>query len=309
MEMSVGMSRPEPSASICIEGWQGATMISGKQIGQIVDALLSAFPTRTDLAMLVTIELDEHLDAITTASNLRADVFALVQWTIARNRLNELIAGARRQNPGNAQLRALPAQFEAASMPQGEEERGRGGDSYAVGTAINSAVGPQGRVINTYGGGDAAALAEMRAALAGLNVKIDRLFEHVDQRSLQSVALIYRRIDALDHDLSAAIVEVVQQGALTADELERHLSVVQRALQEAHDHTAHMADRDLAAGVAAARRLAEDPSLDARHKLEVTIPIIPLLLEYKFETELGSRANLVALWEALKAKVQSRHGA
>lgn len=280
-------------------------MITGKQIGQIVDALLSAFPTRADLAMLVTIELDERLDAITIAPNLRTDVFALVQWAIARNRLNALIDGARRQNPGNPLLRALPLHFEEGSMRPGEGERGKGGDSYAVGTAINSVIGPQGRVINTpYGGGDAAALAELRAALAGLNVKVDRLFGHIDQRSLQSVALIYRRIDALDRNLSAAIVELVQQHALTADELERALAVMQTALQEVTEQAAQLADRELAAGVAAARQLAEDPSLDARHKLEVTIPIIPLLLEYKFETELGSRANLVALWETLKAKVR-----
>lgn len=286
-------------------------MITGKQIGQIVDALLSAFPTRADLAMLVAIELDAHLDAITTAPNLRTDVFALVQWAMARNRLNDLLAGARRQNPGNPHLQALPAHFDEKTAREGAvqqsgRETGRGGDSYAVGTAIDSVVGPGGRVTNVYGGGDAATLVELRAALAGLNVKVDRLFGHIDQRSLESVALIYRRIDVLDRDLSAAIVELVQQGALTADELDRHLSVMRLALQELHDHTALIADRQLAEGVDAARRLAEDPSLDARHKLEVTIPIIPLLLDYKFETELGSRANLVALWEALKAKVQGK---
>jgi hypothetical protein len=279
-------------------------LITGQQIGQIVDALLSAFPTRADLAMLVVIELDAQLDVITTAPNLRVDVFALVQWALARNRLNELIAGARRQNPCNPLLQALPAWFEEGSVRPGEGESGRGGDSYTVGTAINSVVGPQGRVVNTYGDGDAAALAELRAALAGLNVKVDRLFGHIDQRSLQSVALIYRRIDALDRDLSAAIVDLVQQHAFTADELDHHLSLIRLALLEAHEHVASMADRDLAEGVVAARQIAEDPSLDARHKLEVTIPIIPLLLEYKFETELGSRANLVALWEALKAKVR-----
>lgn len=278
-------------------------MITGQQIGQIVDALLSAFPTRADLAMLVTIELDAQLDVITTAPNLRADLFALVQWALARNRLNELIAGARRQNPGNPLLRALPLHFEEGNMRPGEGECGKGGDSYAVGTAINSVIGPQGRVINTYGGGDAAALAELRAALAGLNVKVDRLFGHIDQRSLQSVALIYRRIDAFDRDLSAAVVALVQQNALTTAELDRHLAVIRATLEEVHNHAARLADRELAAGVEAARQLAEDPSLDARHKLEVTIPIIPLLLEYKFETELGSRANLVALWDALKAKV------
>lgn len=284
-------------------------MITGEQIGQIVEALLSAFPTRTDLAMLVTIELDAQLDAITTAPNLRADVFALVQWAIARHRLNELIASARRQNPGNVHLRALPASFEEGNMPQGEGGAGRGGDSYAVGTAINSVVGPQGQVINTYGSRDAAALTEMRAVLAGLNVKVDRLFEHIDRRSLQSVALIYRRIDALDRDLSAAIVALVQQNALTADELERYLAVLRPALQDAHKHGVAIADRDLAEGVAAARQIAADPSLDAWHKLEVTIPIIPLLLDYKFEMELGSRANLATLWEALKAKVRGKQEA
>lgn len=254
-------------------------MISGKQIGQIVDALLSAFPTRADLAMLVTIELDAHLDAITTASNLRADIFALVQWAMARNRLNDLIAGARRQNPGNPQLQALPAQFEEGSVRQGDGESGRGGDSYTVGTAINSVVGPQGRVVNTYGGGDAAAWAEVRAALAGLNVKVDRLFGHIDQRSLQSVALIYRRIDALDRDLSAAIVDLVQQNALTADELDRHLAVIRASLEEVHDHAALLTDRDLVSGGAAdrrrpvARRPSQARSHDSDHSLAAGVQI------------------------------------
>ena len=282
-------------------------MITGREIGQIVDALVSAFPTRAELAMLVTIELDAPLDAITTAANLRTDAFALVQWAIARNRLGDLLAGARRQNPGNAQLRALPARVEEVTLGQSDGERGRGGDSYAVGTAINSVVGPHGQVTNVHGGvysdRDAAALAELRAALAGLNVKVDRLFGHIDQRSLQSVALIYARIDALDRDLSAAMVALVQQHALSAEELAGHLAVIRATLQEVHAHAAWIADRELVAGVEAARNLAEDPSLDVRRKLEVTIPIIPLLIEYKFETELGSRANLLALWEALKAKV------
>lgn len=118
------------------------------------------------------------------------------------------------------------------------------------------------------------------------------------------MALIYRRIDALDRDLSAAIVAMVQQNALTAGELDHHLAVMRAALQEVHAQAVQLVDPELMIGVEAARQIAEAPSLDARHKLEVTIPLIPLLLEYKFETELGSRANLVALWEALKARVR-----
>lgn len=300
-------------------------MPTGKEMERIVAALLSAFPTRADLAMLVRIELDASLAAITSADNLRADAFALVEWADSQGRLDELVAGARRRNPGNALLRELGRQGERDMGIQGEGETPRGGDSYSVGTAKNSVVGPQGFVINTggaavdadavrrllaaargEGGSSAAMLAEVRAMFAALNVKVDRLFGHIDLRSLQSVALVYARLDTQEHTLSAAIAEAVQQNTFAADELDRHLAVIRRALAEVQAQATPLADSELAEGAGAALRLAEDPTIDAKHKLEVTLPLIPLLLSYKFEAELGSRANLVAVWEALKAKAHAK---
>lgn len=46
--------------------------------------------------------------------------------------------------------------------------------------------------------------------------------------------------------------------------------------------------------------LASAPGLDARHKLKVTIPIVPVLLSYEGELELNSRLDLAAVWQALQ---------
>lgn len=48
------------------------------------------------------------------------------------------------------------------------------------------------------------------------------------------------------------------------------------------------------------------PELSVKHKLKVTIPIVPLLLGYEGEVELNSRLNLEASWQALQRLVFRR---
>ena len=88
--------------------------LSGKQIGQIQDALLDAFSTRDALRMLATIELDENLDAIAGERILRVVAFNLVTWAAAEDCVLALIQGACRQNEGNATLQQLT---QAADVP------------------------------------------------------------------------------------------------------------------------------------------------------------------------------------------------
>lgn len=300
-------------------------MANGRDIGHIVDALLSAFPRRADLGMMVRIQLDVQLDVVAGDSNLRTAVFELVEWAEAQGRLDDLIAGARRQNPGNAALRSLvlppagkPVQETApVSAPPAA------GTIYSVGTATNSAVGPGAVVNNISGasldaaqierivaaarGGNAEQIEAVRAALAALDDKVARLFPHIEQAMRQSaqatILTISARLDAQQLALNDAILDAIQQNAIAADELDRHLAVIRTALVEVHAQSAQIADRQLADSAADVLRLADDPSLDAKHKIEVAIPLIPLLVDYKFELELGSKANLVAVWDALKARV------
>jgi hypothetical protein len=74
--------------------------LTGRQIGQIRDALLSAY-TKDSLAEMVRIELDARLDAVAGGDSLHAVVFNLVAWAEQNGRIDELIGGACSQNPHN----------------------------------------------------------------------------------------------------------------------------------------------------------------------------------------------------------------
>lgn len=91
--------------------------LTGPQYQQLQRALLSAFPRRVDIEQMLLFQLGESLDAIVASGNMADTVFGLIQWAVARGRLQELIAGARDANPGNAELRAFAEQVTQASPP------------------------------------------------------------------------------------------------------------------------------------------------------------------------------------------------
>ena len=50
--------------------------LTGAQISQLLEALLSAYPRQDDLRLMVRVELDETLDPIAGGGNLRAIIFS-----------------------------------------------------------------------------------------------------------------------------------------------------------------------------------------------------------------------------------------
>ena len=80
---------------------QAMTQLSGKQIEDLVDALIRAYPSEADLAMMVRIELNETLAAVAAGSNQRVLLFNLVTWAETNGCIHELIVGAAKQNPNN----------------------------------------------------------------------------------------------------------------------------------------------------------------------------------------------------------------
>ena len=75
---------------------------SGSDIKRDVEALLEAFPTRTDLERLVRYSLDRHLEAIAGSGPLEDVTFLLVTWADSHGQLDHLLAGARSLRPFNA---------------------------------------------------------------------------------------------------------------------------------------------------------------------------------------------------------------
>jgi hypothetical protein len=48
----------------------------------------------------------------------------------------------------------------------------------------------------------------------------------------------------------------------------------------------------------------KDPALDTRHKLKLSIPIIPFILDYEGELELGSGLNINTAWKWVKTRLE-----
>lgn len=78
--------------------------LSGKQFQQLHKAILDAYPSVSDLTLMVRFELEENIDTITSDKNLSDSVYELIEWAESTGRTDKLIIGANNQNPGNLKL-------------------------------------------------------------------------------------------------------------------------------------------------------------------------------------------------------------
>jgi len=210
------------------------------------------------------------------------------------------------------------------------------GPKYVVGTAINTSIGDSAVTVNTFGqgvgwsaaevaqlvaalrtqpAGGAMSAAELRGLFAGLQAQIQQVhadlrqgfvtllarFDAAEQRIL---APILARLDEQEAALVAAVLDELETRAFSAAELGEHLAAIQLALAELNARTAQIRSDQLAAAVQHAAEIAGDPNLDVKHKLKVTIPILPAFLAYEGELELSSGLKLSELWRGVWGRLR-----
>ncbi|MBX9258543.1 hypothetical protein H1Q63_32280 [Desmonostoc muscorum CCALA 125] len=79
----------------------------------LIDAIIHAYPDKTDLAMLVNFELGENLEAIAGGENLHDLVFKLVTgWAIPNGKLEKLFQVCYQDRPDNRKLKELEQQYQ-----------------------------------------------------------------------------------------------------------------------------------------------------------------------------------------------------
>ncbi|MBE9062380.1 effector-associated domain EAD1-containing protein [cf. Phormidesmis sp. LEGE 11477] len=82
--------------------------LSGDDYDQLVEALLSAFPNSELLAFMVKRALRQPLNVISQgATSYEVTVDRVVEWSKAQGKLQDLMEGALKKNPGNPKLRTL----------------------------------------------------------------------------------------------------------------------------------------------------------------------------------------------------------
>jgi uncharacterized surface protein with fasciclin (FAS1) repeats len=126
--------------------------LSGKQIREIEEALLDAFPSRDELSRVVRIELDERLEAIADGANQRVVIFNLVNWAERTGKIDALLQGASRQNPGNPTLQKLMQTWRTTPPPEdAARPPAPPGDRPTTGNTPTDARGSQGAIFNASG--------------------------------------------------------------------------------------------------------------------------------------------------------------
>ena len=81
--------------------------LTSQERQKLRDAILSAYPTKNKLKMMVSFGLEENLDSIVGGENMSEVVFNLIEWAIEQGRLKELVEAARQNNSGNIKLQNI----------------------------------------------------------------------------------------------------------------------------------------------------------------------------------------------------------
>ncbi|MEZ4293995.1 MAG: trypsin-like peptidase domain-containing protein [Polyangiaceae bacterium] len=89
--------------------------LKGKQIERFRDALCGAFRVYEDMEMMLMMELNEDLRAITGPDGMRRVAFSVVMWAVSNRRVDDLLRGALAQNPGNEDLQLFARELALTS--------------------------------------------------------------------------------------------------------------------------------------------------------------------------------------------------
>ena len=112
------------------------------------------------------------------------------------------------------------------------------------------------------------------------------------------------RMDQSQLAVTQAVLNAIEAGRVPETELQETLTAMQHTLSEIRQRGAALPDPALASEIESLSEVFDAPKLDAKHKLKITVPIIPFLLSYEGEVELKSGLNLEAAWKRLVARVQ-----
>ncbi|KYC38738.1 hypothetical protein WA1_36850 [Scytonema hofmannii PCC 7110] len=81
--------------------------LEGYKKKELMEALKSAFPNRNELVMMLSLELDMEESEVPDNSSYNFVVFKLIERFESQDRIQKLLEGACRANPGNLDLQKV----------------------------------------------------------------------------------------------------------------------------------------------------------------------------------------------------------
>jgi hypothetical protein len=155
------------------------------------------------------------------------------------------------------------------------------------------------------------AASDIKRQLTDLKPEIEKLTQQLGavDHKINQIQLMLKQYRKEDQGRIEAILKSLDQGQLKlTQELLQAVKSEQLAASQYEPMLEAIQDLKsfLSPEQAAIAEILEDPRLDARHKLEMTLPIVPLLIEYKWEFEVGSGINLQNLWQSVIKQLKKK---
>ncbi|MDJ0615924.1 MAG: hypothetical protein QNJ63_04085 [Calothrix sp. MO_192.B10] len=132
------------------------------------------------------------------------------------------------------------------------------------------------------------------AIYADINDMRLALLNRYDDSERTIIGAIAQQLNQNQLVLTQQLLDAVENNQVSESQMQQMLAVLEEKIpSETPSQTA-------------AVEIIKDPQFDARHKIKVTLPIIPMLVEYEGELELGSGLNIKSAWEDLIAKLRRK---
>ena len=128
--------------------------------------------------------------------------------------------------------------------------------------------------------------------ITSLRSNILSMFDEAERRIISTILL---SIDESELKIINSIVDAVERSQLSADEIRQITSISEVAVEKLTGNTT----REELQGII---KLLKSPELESKHRLTLTIPIIPMLLNYEKELEISSEINITQVWKSLSKR-------
>jgi hypothetical protein len=127
------------------------------------------------------------------------------------------------------------------------------------------------------------------------------LLNRYEAREQHLIAVITERLDQTQISTISSVLEALEADKVSEFETQQLLEGTQQMLTVLNQRNIVLPGQQEVAEVINA------PGLDTKHRLKVSLPIIPFLLDYEGELELGTGVNLQAAWQQLRLRLKGHN--
>jgi hypothetical protein len=130
------------------------------------------------------------------------------------------------------------------------------------------------------------------AILGRLDQSRQTLLNRYDVSQQRVIAVLTQQLNQSQLLMTQTLLDALEENQLTESEMNQMWALLEERMIA------------LPPSQSSITEIVKDPQIDAKHKLKASVPIIPFILDYEGELELGTGFNIKTAWDKIKIMLQ-----